>query len=551
MPEAAQRGQVKKARMWPAAIWLPLAAVATLVVYKDLPHTPFFLDDYLHLHLISKFKQPFEPFYTDIFMGAFFRPAITIFWTLDHAWHGLNASGYYVSNIGYLLLSLAALYAVMHNLTGSHVLSGLTTLLFTLSPVTGVGVEWLSNRFDLIGTLFFLVSTLLFLRYARFRRAADWGLSLFFAIVAFFCKEITIVLPVTLPLCAAFMFLYRAPQRFDAELVRRLFSFTTPYFTAAAAFIIWRYLVINSFGGYVGETKEPLTLVYFLFLWRSLGEYFWLARSFFIVAPLALVSILLLAKPNFYGRNKLFLFGLAFAVITASPLAMILKFRAVMSYMTPRFFFLPNIGALIALAALYDPRGGRARRVVAAVLIAAVAVFMGLNNYILVHKWSRDKTRMAAKMDAMVAAFEVGLPQQAASPSAIVYSCLPGLDVALDSAVKLRHPDFESRFFFLHCQGPTQTVAAKSLYLQNRRLLNFPASFARNPCEYDDLIYGVVDTEPKAVLDQLRAGVPEMVMDLDREGNIILLDRAQLAKMIKTRFGIDIDETPPEAARHG
>lgn len=521
----------------PAGKWRHVAtflfiSLLTLLVYKDLPKSEFYLDDYLHLHLIQAFSHPFEPFFVDVFMGAFFRPAITLFWSLDNAIYDLWAGGYYISNIVYLLASILLLYALMLNLTGSRRLSGLTSLLYALGPVTGVGVMWLSNRFDLIGTMLFLASTLLFIRYVRYRQKANYILSIALATLAYFCKEITITLPVILVLAAGFMFLYRSPQNFNGRLIKRLLSLTTPYFTVAAAYIIWRFIIIKSLGGYVGETKEPFSLGYLFFIWHNFAEYFWMGKSFIGFGVLLIAIAMLLAKKDFYANNKVFFFGLLFAVITALPLVLIIRYQSVMSYMTPRFFFLPNIGMIIALASIYDPRSGKGRRVVSVVLLSLITVFFMLNTYIMVHKWSRDKQKVVDKMEKVHEYVNSGLPGD--PDNALIYSCLHGMDVALDAGMKLRHPEYKDRYFFMNCTGPTQTIAERPLYMQMRRHLTYPQTFSRNPCDYEDLVYGVVDTDPKKIPSQVGTMDNVMVLHLDRQGKMTVLHRDKVVGILRT-----------------
>ncbi|MDP8221918.1 MAG: glycosyltransferase family 39 protein [Candidatus Lernaella stagnicola] len=535
----------KTSQRWPVAAWLGFVLLAVLGVYKDLPKAEFFLDDYLHLHLIRQLESPFVPFVTDVFMGAFFRPAITIFWAMDYALFGSNAAGFYVMNIVYLLISAVLLFAVIRNLTGSNTQSGLATLLFAIGPVTGVGVQWLSNRFDLIGTMFFLASLLLFLRYVRYRHRGDYGLSLFFALVAFFCKEITITLPIVMVLAAGFMFLHRAPASFNGRLVKRLLSWSTPFFTAAAGFMVWRYALIKSLGGYVGEIKEPFTLGYFVFIWQRFGEYVWLVKNPFVLAVVIILMAFLMARPNFYSRNKLFFFGVLVTLVTAMPLVLIFKYKAVMGYMTPRFFFLPNIGMLICLVSLYDPRSHALRRVFAGLFLGLVILALGLNNYVLNHKWYRDKADLVAnmeKIDAAIAAEDIDMT------STLIYTCLADVDVAIDTGIKIMNPDLQDRLFVLKCLGPTQTAATKSLYDRKRRLLNYPTSFARNPCTYKDLVYGVAEAEPRLVADQIRSVSGVYVLDLDEKGNMVLLDGEDIFRMIKVRFGVELaDGMEPHA----
>lgn len=538
--EQAQRRTQPAGRIWPAFWWLLFAFVISAVVYKDLPRSPFFLDDYLHLHLIRQFKNPFEPFYTDIFMGAFFRPMLTLFWTFDYLLFGLNATGYYILNLVYLFASVALLYAIVHNLTGSHVLSGWTALIFAVNPVTGVGVQWLSNRFDLVGTLFFLLSLLLFLRFVRFRRHGNYALSLFFAVVSFFCKEIAITLPVVLILAAGFMFLYRARPSFNFTLVKRLISFTTPYFLAAVVFMFWRFAVIKSMGGYVGERSESFTFSYFLaYLWSPFGDQVWVMRNPYVFVILLVLISFLLIKQNFYSRNKLFFFGALFALITALPLAMVIKYPAVVSYLTPRFFYLPNIGVVVALVAVYDPQSSKLRRFLALTLLTLLTAFFALNNYIVVHKWYADKTEMADKREEVFQAIQDA--GNAGEGMNLVYLCRPGYDVAIDTSLKLYHPEFLDRYYFIKCLDATQVIADKSLYSNTWRLLTFPQSFSRNPCDYGDLKYGVVQNDRQAVMSQIRSNPSVRVLDIDKFGHMVILDVKGIEQMIKARLGIEIN----------
>jgi len=514
------------------ALWLSLIVAGILAVYKDLPKSMFFLDDYLHLHLIQQLDSVLEPFVVDIFMGAFFRPAITLFWKLDYLISGLNPTGYYLANLVYLILSMIFLYFIILNMMGSRALSVIISLLFAIGPVTGVGVMWLSNRFDLIGTMFILASTRLFLRYVRYRRMGDYLLSIALAALAFFCKEITITLPVVLVLSAGFMFMYRAPSKLDVKFIKRILALTTPYFTIAAIYMIWRFLIIKSMGGYVGETKAPFSLGYIFFLWHSFAEYFWLMKSFIVFGSILIIIGLFLAKKDFYANNKLFFYGLLFALITMAPLALVLRYQNVMAYMTPRFFFLPNIGLLIALASIYDPRSAKARRVLALVVLVLVGLFFALNNYILVHKWARDKQKLVARPEQV---HEYLQAQGDKIPSeGMIYSCLHGMDVALDTSIKLMHPEYMDRYYFLNCTGPTQTIARRPLYYLMRRNLNFPQTFSRNPCDYQDLVYGVVQSNPANISSQASAATNVMVLHLDWKGRMALLGRDTVVGILQT-----------------
>ncbi|MCZ7582283.1 MAG: hypothetical protein M5R36_02520 [Deltaproteobacteria bacterium] len=205
-----------------------VAAWAALVYHGSLK-ARFFLDDYLHLHLVERIDNLLVPFARDLMMGAFYRPGVFPFWKLNFMLAGLHPAWYYAFNLAVLAGSCLLLMQAMQHLTGNKGVSAFSTLLFAVSPITAIGLLWLSNRFDLYATFFFLLSLVLFLRYLRFRRTWDISISVAAGTYAFFCKEIAVTLPAVLLLSGLFMFHYRGR---DPKLTRaetpRIFLLSLP-----------------------------------------------------------------------------------------------------------------------------------------------------------------------------------------------------------------------------------------------------------------------------------------------------------------------------------
>jgi hypothetical protein len=506
-----------------------LIAAWTLLVYKDIYKARFFLDDYLHLHLIRRIDNVLIPFAKDIMLGAFYRPGIFVFWKLNYLLAGLNPAAYYAVNVATLILSALVLMQVMQHLTGNKGVSGFATLIYSVSPITAIGVLWLSNRFDLIGSFFFLLSLLLFLRYLRFRRTRDISWSLALGFYSYFCKEITITLPAILLMSGMFMFYHRG--ELTRSVARRITVLTLPFFVMAGAFMVWRYAILGSMGGYSGEERVDLSLGYVALLVHSFGDIVWLFASPLIVIAVALPFFALLAKRHLIKGNLIALYGLLFTLLTAAPLAMVIKVEKVMTYETPRFFFLPGIGLAIFLAAAYDPRSGRARRALAAVFLTVMALVSSLNSFLVTYH-TREKTQRAEKKMNDIAGFlDESLPKDGAR--SVVFACERGLDTALDSSLKVFRPDLLDRAFVLNCGSQTQVIASESLYKERGPDLTFPETFTKNPAQYEDLYYGVVISTPRGILDSMAQKSGVFAVYKDKAGRLAWVTKDSLEEQMK------------------
>ena len=511
-------------------LWVAFISIFTLLAYRNIYNSDFFLDDYLHLHLVSKIANPITPYITDLFMGAFFRPGVFIFWKVNHFLFGLNAEGFYVTNIIFLLALVASTFFVFFNITGNRKFSGLATALFALSPVTSVGVLWLSNRFDLIGSTFYMISLLLFLKYLRNDKRGYYIGSIAVGVFSYFCKEMMITLPAIMIICAMFMFQYRSGLKMGN--LRRILILTTPFFTLGILFILWRYGIIHSLGGYSGEIKVKFSVPYFLQLWESFGNYFWLLRSNAVFAIYLIIFFFFFLRFDFTKINPLYLLGILVALITVIPLVMIIKIQAVMTYMTPRFFFLPSIGMTILLAAVYDPRAPKWRNAMAIVFLSVTLLFFAFNTFANVNVWVEARKENVKVMDRIAEFLEKR--DVTKDKGEIFYILMSDSDVAIDAGIKMRYPQFMDKYYFLNPAGPTQVIGKESLHYKVGKSLVWPNTFNRNPCDYDDLYYGVVEVTPTEIVERLSKSENIMVIAKGERGRLIVADRDRVLSLLRT-----------------
>lgn len=514
-------------------VWLTLISLFTLVVYKNIYSGEFFLDDYLHLHLVERIDNPFLPFVTNLFMGAFFRPGVFVFWKINHALFGLSVGGYYVTNMIFLIGLVVSLFFVLFNMTGSRKFSGIAAALFAFCPVTSVSVLWLSNRFDLIGVLFYMLALLLFLLHLRTGRRSHYIGAIAVGLFSYFCKEMMVTLPAVMILCGSFMFGYR--DRLTLDRFFRVVILATPFFTLGVLFILWRYGIIHSLGGYSGEIKVQITPQYIFALYSGFADYFWLLRSKLALVLFVVIFILLIAKTDFVRNNPLTVLGLTIAFITSLPLAMVFQLEAVMTYMTPRFFFLPSIGAIIALASVFDPRSGKVRKAFAGIFLVPVMLFFMINTFVNIHKWGEDRHENVRNMNKLAAHLEqIG---STIGSDKILYVLLYGNDVALDAGMKIRFPEYLDKYYFLNPHGPTQVIGTKELHESKGKALNWPNTFDLNPCNFENLYYGVIDVVPRDIVEQLKQSNDVFLIAKDKLGKMVAADREGVKNLLAT-FGV-------------
>lgn len=514
-------------------VWLTVISVFTLIVYKNIYSGDFFLDDYLHLHLVQRIQNPFLPFITNLFMGAFFRPGVFIFWKINHLLFGLNVGGYYATNMLFLILLVLFLFFVLYNVTGNRRFSGIAAGLFAFSPVTCVGVLWLSNRFDLIGATFYMLSLLLFLKHLRTGKRSQYIWAIVTGLFSYFCKEMMVTLPVVMVICASFMFGYRA--KLTQDRFYKIVILATPFFSLGVLFILWRYGIIHSLGGYAGEIKVKITPQYLFQLYSGFADYFWLFRSKLILTMFIIAFLLLIAKTDFVRNNPLTVFGLAIAIVTSVPLVMVFKLKAVMLYMTPRFFFLPSVGGTIALASVFDPRSGKVRKVFATVFLVPIMMLFMANTFVNVHKWVEDRHENLRNIRKVATHIEEISPT--IESGKIFYVLLYGNDVALDAGMKIRYPQFLDKFYFLNPRGPTQVIGTKELHDNKGKMLNWPNTFDLNPCVFENLYYGVVDVIPRDIVEQLNQSNDVFLIAKDKMGKMVAADREGINNLLAT-FGV-------------
>lgn len=112
----------------------------------------------------ESFKWAFTAFHS-----ANWHPLTWLSHMLDIKFFGINAGGHHATNIILHLINSALAFAVFRKMTGSFWKSAIVAALFAVHPTHVESVAWISERKDVLSTMFWLLTMFAYLRFAHKR----------------------------------------------------------------------------------------------------------------------------------------------------------------------------------------------------------------------------------------------------------------------------------------------------------------------------------------------------------------------------------------------
>lgn len=169
---------------------------------------------------------------------AMLRPLYALSWGLDYSLYGTKPLGYHLTNLALHAVNSFLVYLVALELVSGEKRRATAVsagALFALHPVHPEAVTWVSGRVDVICAVFYLSSLVLFLRLLRTRRTPYLIGSLAAFVLALLSKEMAVVLPGLLFLCAV----YKRGKVTDAALA------VVPFAIILGAYFMFRSYALN------------------------------------------------------------------------------------------------------------------------------------------------------------------------------------------------------------------------------------------------------------------------------------------------------------------
>ncbi len=298
--------------------------------------------------------------FSSFFLGNY-HPLTILSFSLDYSFFKMTAHGYHVHNLILHIINTVIVYFVTWHLFNKNNLTAfIASILFAIHPMHVESVAWVSERKDLLYTMYFLLAMLSYIFYDKTRK----NKYLFFTLACFLLSLLSKAQAVTLPIVLLLIdyFLARKPDV-------RMFLEKIPFFALSLVFGILAILAqkaensINPVGISVLNSLFYAQYSIWIYLLKlvlpvnltCLYTYPFTAQGsvpFFIYLAPVIVIILLFLIVRTWKSQPAICFGLLFFLVVISP---VLQFLPVgQAIVAERYSYIPYIGLFFILAILFS-----------------------------------------------------------------------------------------------------------------------------------------------------------------------------------------------------
>jgi len=357
------------------SLFLVLATVA--VFWQVRNYSYVYLDDHSYVtenpHVQEGLNQKSVAWaFTSTHMG-FWIPLTWLSFMLDFELFGLSWGGYHLTNVLLHLANTLLLFLILGRMTQRPWRSAFVAALFALHPLRVESVVWITERKDVLSTLFWMLAMLAYVRYTESSKALHYCFALLAFALGLMAKPILVTLPFVLLLLDCWplgrLHLRRAisgagsQTRPEGVSVSFLILEKAPFFALALACSVVTYLAHQRAGfiedpdilplgarlanaavayvGYVSKMFWPKNLaVLYPFLVNSVFS--WATVGAAVLLLLVTTAVMLAA-----GRRPYLLVGWFWYLGTLVPNIGFVQAGA--QAMADRFTYVPLIGLFIMI----------------------------------------------------------------------------------------------------------------------------------------------------------------------------------------------------------
>lgn len=165
-------------------------------------------------------------YFTSYYISTYI-PLTLITFALEYQIAELNPLIYHLNNLLFHIINCLLVFFLIYLLTKNIWISLMTALLFGLHPLRVESVAWVTERKDVLFSLFFLSSLIFYLLYKKTKKIMGYIISL----ILFFFSALSKGMAITLPFIVLLLDYY-AKRRFDKKILLE----KIPYFMIAVAF---------------------------------------------------------------------------------------------------------------------------------------------------------------------------------------------------------------------------------------------------------------------------------------------------------------------------
>jgi hypothetical protein len=398
---------------WFSLVFYLLSFFLCYVAYRNVVNNYLFNDDFLWISS-ARYEMQIGNLFSYRVIG-FFRPLINLsFFIMEKVAPG-NFPQYYYQNILFHYLNAILVFHLILSLLNNRIVAATTAVFFIVASFHTGAVYWISARTTLISTLFLLSSLVLLTRQTPSRRTLTFSLILFG--LALLAKETAIV---GVPLVGLLYLFFRTKDNatFYLRTLLSLTAITLIYLIVRSAVIgtfvqpNWApgvHVARNIVGGGVYQllpwVAETLLIVSQEYL--SVGKPVIASTITSATHPIwpeilivpQLLFLILIAWKAKKLRGMLFAITWMFVCLIPSSL-LTFRFLTINSFAHDRYYYLPSIGACMAMVLMLSPLWESKRIKKFGTVIATVVLFVVFSAETLRLKYMEQKwgrTTMGAR----------------------------------------------------------------------------------------------------------------------------------------------------------
>ena len=177
--------------------------VATFCIYaqvQDHEFTNFDDDEYVTESSLVRSGLTTESViqvFTTMHFGGW-QPMTSLSYLLDYELYGLNPTGYLLANLFFHIAGSLFLFLALLRMTGAIWQSAFVAAMFAFHPLNVESVAWISERKNVLSTLFWLMTMWAYIHYAEKPTLKRYGLVFLFFTLGLMSKPMLVTLPFVL-----------------------------------------------------------------------------------------------------------------------------------------------------------------------------------------------------------------------------------------------------------------------------------------------------------------------------------------------------------------
>jgi len=387
-------------------IVLILAAIVviTVIVFSNSLNNDFirnwddkgYLMDnpYVQNFSVASIKPIFTTFY-----NANYHPLTTLSYAIELKLFGLNPKPFHIANLFFHLLNALLVFWVIYLIIGRIEAAAIVSLFFAIHPMHVESVSWISERKDVLYTLFYISALISYLYYLKNNKQKQIIITFALFLCSLLSKSAAVSFPILLIL---FDYYYQRP--FDKKNITE----KIPFFILSAGFGIAAVFSQRTLGAI--QDLTPVFSIFDRIFLVSYGILFYIVKLFvpinlsaihaypikmdgmlpweYYLSPLIILLIVFGIYKSVKYRKE-FIFGFLFFLIT---IALVIQVIPVGKALTAeRYSYVPYIGLIFIIGRFYTDTIDNVFSYAKKLKPVFVIVLIGYTAFFCITTWNRNK----------------------------------------------------------------------------------------------------------------------------------------------------------------